>query len=63
MLIESEQALYRGDGYYWPKEIWGRKEQVWKPYKGKVPKEPGWGDIVTEAEAEDYKNPLANVGN
>ena len=55
MLIESGQALYRADNYHFPTELWSVKAQAWHPYKGSVPKEPGWGDVISEADAEEYK--------
>ena len=55
MLIESDQALFRGDSYYFPKEVWSVKDQRWKPYNGSVPKKPGWGDIISEADAEEFQ--------
>jgi len=58
MLIESDQALFRADHYNFPKEIWSVKTQKWEPYKGRVPKEIGWGDIVSDDEAEQFKRPI-----
>lgn len=58
MLIESDQALFRAKHYNFPKEIWNVKAQKWEPYTGSVPKEPGWGDVVTDAEAEEWKRPV-----
>lgn len=55
LLIESGQALYKANRYEWPNELWNVKLQKWEPYKGKVPKEIGWGDIVTPEEAEAFK--------
>lgn len=57
MFIESQQALYEGASYYWPERIWNVAAQKWQPYKGKVPKPQAWGDIVSEAEAEEWKRP------
>ena len=42
MLIESSQVIFRGESYFFPEEIWSVKDEIWKPYKGRVPKEPGW---------------------
>lgn len=58
MLIESGQALFKADNYHFPREIWSVRDQSWKPYKGQVPKGPVWGDIISEADAEEYKKPL-----
>ena len=58
LLIESDGALYRCDGYYFPEEIWSENDQVWKPYKGKVPKEPAWGDVISEEEVDAFKKAL-----
>ena len=55
MLIESGQALYRADNYHFPNELWSVKDQTWKPYTGKTPKEPAWGDVISEADAEELK--------
>lgn len=57
MLLESGQALYRADNYHFPEEIWSVKDQAWMPYAGKTPKEQGWADVVSEAEAEELKRP------
>ena len=57
MLIENG-ALFRADNYHFPTEVWSVKDQVWKPYKGKVPKPVGWGDVISEADAEEFKKPF-----
>lgn len=57
MYIESQQALFRGPSVYWPEEIWNVVAQTWEPYKGKVPKPEGWGDIISDVEAEALKQP------
>lgn len=57
MYIVSGQALYRANSYSAPQELWNVKEQKWQPYKGDVAREDGWGDIVSEAEAEEWKRP------
>lgn len=57
MYIESQQALFRGASYAWPTEVWDVVAQAWRPYTGKVPKPDGWGDIVSDAEAEEWKKP------
>ena len=58
MLLECDQALYRADSYYFPKELWSVKEQMWVPYKGKVPKSEAWADEVSEEEAVELKKPI-----
>lgn len=58
MLIESQQALYRGEHYLWPTELWNVSRQLWEPYKGKVPKEPAWGDVISAEKAEEIKEPV-----
>lgn len=58
MLIESGQALFKADNYHFPRKILSVRDQSWKSYKGQVPKGPGWGDIISEADAEEYKKPL-----
>ena len=47
MYIESQQVLFRGSSVYWPEEIWN--------VAGKVPKPEGWGDIISDAEADALK--------
>jgi len=56
MYIESQQVLFRGSSVYWPEEIWNVAARSWEPYKGKVPKPEGWGDIISDAEAEALKS-------
>ena len=58
MLIENDQALYRGPYHYWPTEIWNVQSQRWEPYKGYVPKDGTWGNVITADEAEAYKEPV-----
>jgi hypothetical protein len=38
--------------------LWNVKLQKWEPYKGRVPKEIGWGDIVTPEEAKSFMEPF-----
>ena len=57
-LIESGQTLFKAENYHFFREIWSVRDQSSKPYKGQVPKGPGWGDIISEADAEEYKKPL-----
>ena len=57
LLVESDGALYRGNSYYFPVEIWSVKKQHWETYTGRTPKGPAWGDIISEAEAEELKRP------
>lgn len=49
--IENEGALFRGFARAWPQEVWNAKEKKFVPYKGHVPKEIDWGDVISEAEA------------
>ncbi len=58
MLIENDQALYRGELHYWPTELWNVKLQMWEPYTGKVPKDATWGNVVTDAEAKGFMEPI-----
>ena len=58
LLIENDQALYRGPYHNYPTEIWSIKEQKWVPYKGSKPKPGHWGDVITEAEAEAFKRSI-----
>ena len=58
MLLESEQALFKAENYNFPTEVWSVKDQVWKPYQGSVPKPEAWGDIISEADAEELKKPV-----
>ena len=55
LLIESDGALFRGNSYYFPIEFWNVKTQEWETYRGRVPKGPAWGNIVSETEAEKLK--------
>lgn len=55
MLIESGGALFKANRYEWPLELWNVQRQRWEPYKGSVPKEIGWGDVVTADEAAAFK--------
>ena len=54
MLIEHQQALYRGGSWNWPTEIWSCAKQQWQPYKGDVPKDGTWGTIVAPEKAKIY---------
>ncbi len=58
LLVESDQALYKCDGYIWPVELWNVKLQKWEPYKGDVPKEIGWGDVISPEEAKAFMEPF-----
>ncbi len=58
MLIESGQALYKANRYEWPTELWNVKLQKWEPYKGFVPKDATWGNVITDADAEEWKRPI-----
>ena len=64
LLIESDGVLFRGNSYYFPIEsnsyyfrieFWNVKTLEWETYRGRVPKGPAWGNIVSEAEAEKLK--------
>ena len=57
MLLECGQAVYRADHYNFPTELWSVKDQAWKPYTGKIPKQPAWADEISEADAEEFKRP------
>ena len=57
LLIESDGALYRGNSYYFPMELWNVKTQEWETYHGRVPKKEAWGDIISEEDAEEFKRP------
>ena len=70
--IENEGALFRGFARAWPQEVWNAKEKKFVPYKGHVPKEIEWGDVISEAEAQklmkmkevkgsDEPNPILQV--
>lgn len=48
--IENEGALFRGPARAWPKEVWNGN--AFEPYKGAVPKDVEWGDIIDEAQAQ-----------
>ena len=55
MLIECDGALFRAKNYNFPTELWSVNDQEWKPYTGKVPKPPAWGDVITDEQAEEFK--------
>ena len=57
MLLESGQALFKAENYNFPTEVWSVKDQVWKPYNGKVPKGVAWADEISEAAAEEFMRP------
>jgi len=57
MLIENDQALYRGELPCWPTELWNVKTQQWERYKGCVPKDATWGNVVSDEEAQGYMGP------
>jgi hypothetical protein len=57
ILIEAEGSLYRGESVYWPTEIWSVDKQKWQVYTGENPKAEGWGDPISEADAEELKKP------
>lgn len=57
LYMVAGQALFRGTALYWPQDLWNVAAQKWEKYRGRVPKEENWADIVSEAEAEDWKKP------
>ena len=57
LIIENDQAIFRGNSSKWPTEVWDCGAQSWKPYKGDVPKEAGWGNVITPEEATGYMEP------
>lgn len=54
--IENEGALFRSQGFMTenPDEIFNPRSGQWEPYKGKVPKPQGWGERITEQEANEW---------
>lgn len=54
MLIEAGGAIFKGVSVFWPEQVWSLKDQRWKPYKGDVPKEIGWGDIISPEDAAEF---------
>ena len=54
--VENEGALFRiaGPTNAFPDEVWDAKGGKFIPYKGDVPKEPDWGQEITESEAQAY---------
>lgn len=58
LLIENDQALYRGPFHNFVTEIWSVKQQKWVEYQGERLKPSNWGDVITEAEAEAFKQPF-----
>ena len=55
LIVDIGGALFRGVAYGYPTEIWNVKDQKWQRYEGRVAAKMGWGTVVTEAEAEEYK--------
>jgi hypothetical protein len=58
MLIENDQALYKGPFPNWPTELWNVRLKKWEPYKGSIPKDGTWGNVVTPEQAEGFKQPF-----
>jgi len=58
MLIENDQAIFRGPRFNWPTEIWDTGLQAWKPYKGDVPKPGHWGSVISPEEAKEFMEPF-----
>ncbi len=58
LLIEHEQALYRGPVWAWPTEIWNSTSHAWEKYQGAVSKGSTWGTLLTPEEAEEYMQPI-----
>lgn len=54
--IENEGALFRSQGFMTenPDEIFNPRSGNWEPYKGTVPKPQGWGERITEQEANQW---------
>ena len=57
-LIEAGAAIFKGDSVYWPEQIWSLKGQRWKPYKGDVPKEIDWGNVIPPKDAAEFMEPV-----
>ena len=57
-MIEAGGAIFKGDSVYWPEQIWSLKDQRWKAYKGDVPKEIGWGDVISPEDAKEFMEPF-----
>lgn len=55
-IVENEGAIFRiyGPGNALPNEVWIRKEKVFKPYKGEVPKPVGWGTDLSDEEIKEF---------
>lgn len=59
LIIENDQAIFRGPSIYWPTEVWDTGFQAWRPYKGDVPKPVGyWGNVLTLEEAKPFMEPF-----
>lgn len=54
--IENEGALYRSTGFMTecPDELYSRKQGKWIPYTGETPKQQGWGERISEQEADEW---------
>lgn len=52
--VENEGALFRimGPSNAFPDEVWNAAQKKFVPYKGDVPKPEGWGEDVSEDEAQ-----------
>lgn len=55
LLIEQDDALYRGPYHNFPTDIWDENKQKWVKYEGDVPKPGFWGNVITPEQAENFK--------
>lgn len=58
LIIENDQAIFRGQSLNWPTEIWDIGLQAWKPYKGYVPKPGYWGSVISPEQAKEFMEPF-----
>jgi hypothetical protein len=56
--IGSDQALGRDVSDDWPDELRNVDEQQWEACRGRMPKQPDQGNVITEAESGDQEAPI-----
>ena len=54
--VENEGALFRiaGPSNAFPDEVWNAGQGKFVPYTGDTPKPEGWGQDVSEQEAQEF---------
>ena len=56
-MFENEGAIFRGYHRHSPLEVWDRRQQIWKPYGGRVPKPVEWGTEIAAVDAAPFMRP------